>query len=196
MCSVAWKSAAYWITVNSTQQTQTTNRTWSQRGPRSYNDGITFKNTPPEFNVLPGTIYGISRTALRGIDAGFGGLFAGVITGSSRARTVYGGVLIQYIWSGSQDMDKFINNVAVSITTGLRTQVPADNSYYDGTTYSMQTYSTPASAGPGSQFLPQRWWESLLFLISVMWHSKRRGVRGWKDSALALLFSSVSPELM
>lgn len=38
-------------------------------------------------------------------------------------------------------MDKFINNIAVSITTGLRTQALAENSYYDGTTYSMQTYT-------------------------------------------------------
>ncbi len=29
-----------------------------------------------------------------------------------------------------------------------------------------------------------------------MWQTKRHGVHGWKDSALALLFSSVTPDLI
>ncbi|CAD6573913.1 MAG: hypothetical protein ASARMPRED_006358 [Alectoria sarmentosa] len=46
----------------------------------------------------------------------------------------------QWALRGIQDMNKFINNIAVSMTNGLRTQAPADKAthgYYAGTAYSM-----------------------------------------------------------
>lgn len=199
-CALWWCLQAYRITVNSTQQLQTTIRTWSQRKPTGEDgnpSGIEFKNVPQEFNVVPGTTYGISKMALRGLQAGFDGLFRGSVRGSPRVGYSYNGAMIQSIKSGSQDMDKFINNIAKSMTNGLRTQAPADNattSYYAGTAYSMQTYkhvrwawiALPAATVVGSCF----------FLLAIMWQSKRHGVHGWKDSALALLFSSVTTNLV
>ncbi|CAF9915348.1 MAG: hypothetical protein ALECFALPRED_010116 [Alectoria fallacina] len=202
-CALRWCLQAYQITVNSTQQLQTNVETWSQR-TRSGQDqldgspaGIEFKNIPPEFNVLPGTTCGISQWALRGIQVGFSDLFGGSIEGSWRSGFSYNGDLIQFIWSGSQDMNKFINNIAVSMTNGLRTQAPADkatHSYYAGTAYSMQTYTRvrwawiilPAATVVGS----------VIFLLAIMWQSRRRAVHRWKDSALAPPFFSVPPKLM
>lgn len=98
--------------------------TWDQGTPDDSTAGIAFKNIPPEFNVLPSTTYGIARSASREIQVVFSDLFRGRIVGNPSSGYSNTGALIQFIWPGSQEMNKLINSVAVSMTNSPCTRAP------------------------------------------------------------------------
>ena len=206
-CALWWCVASYNISVHNGIQSVTTS-TWSETQYSRDGDGVlnwwNFTNIPSSFNVQPGSWYGISYNAMLGIQAS-GLPFAGTISDSELGAEYNWTPQLEAVWQHSADPSAYLRNIALGMSNNVRLEQPSDQTYVfnqpperNATFYNGQAYWTPA-------ILWVRWiWLvfpvavvllSLAFFAITIVQTRRRSVRAWKSSPLALLFSDTDAEV-
>ena len=162
-------------------------------------------STPPEsadgttalvFTDLPADLHGTVRTdftvnyfAWAALATYLAGLVNGTVTLDISSQG-YSSDITEAIWNGTQNLDKWINNVATSMTKNVRSGSPLSRPIYNGTAYQLA--------------VKVRWvWIALptaivlfsfIFLAIVIVKTVRSPVEAWKGSPLAFLFFDVDPD--
>ena len=162
---------------------------------------ITFSQLPKEMNQDHNFTYSVSGVAYNTLAEYIPTHFNGTVQLNRDARK-YSSEFIQAIWYMSEDLEAWIENLALSMTEvvrsgtasyGIGTDLPSteSNSFYNGTGY-----------GLGYEI---RWlWiilpaalvaSSILILLATMIETARSPVKAWKGSPLTLLFMGVDSEI-
>lgn len=131
--------------------------------------------------------FGIRRTANTALAVAFNTLINGTIWLS--AMPAYASN-IEAVWRGTQDLDRWIQNVATSMTNVIRTDKPLSRDEFNGTAYHL------------AYVVRWRWitlpatmvFSSILFWVVIMVQTARSPVQAWKGSPLTLLLFGVDEE--
>lgn len=97
--------------------------------------------------------------------------------------------VVDALWVASGDLDKWIKNLAASMTNFVRTHRPQSDSMYNGTGYDLGV-----EVRWGWIVLPDALvLASLLMLVAGIIRTRHNGISAWKGSPLAFLFMDVDP---
>ena len=159
-------------------------------GGFSGRDNYTFPALPAEMHAKGNVNYTVNMFAYDIFGIYLAPFFNGTIflnLASQKPTNDY----VQAIWNGTENLDGWIKNLALSMTNVVRTDVPMTDELYNGT---------------GLQLGVRIRWEwlilpaamvglSLLFLIVTILRTARSPAKAWKGSPLAILFLDVDQEI-
>lgn len=99
--------------------------------------------------------------------------------------------VIQAIWQATPDLKKWINNLAISMTNAVRSNVPASRENLRGTAYQLGVrVRWEWLALPIAMIV-----SSIVLLVIVIIKTAGSSVQPWKSSPLVFLFCDVDPEI-
>ena len=140
------------------------------------------------------TIFGFAFEALTEQFSSGGSDDSSIIDGTVRLYTnshVPSGSVTNAIWAGTGYQDKWIQNLATSMSNVVRTTSPSPRNIYAGTAY--------------LQGIHVQWWwmtlpvatiaASVLLLVVVMIRTARSNVQAWRGSPLTLLLFEVDDDI-
>ena len=194
-CSLWWCINSYSVTDQAGQQQSTTNNTFSNitytfEGGWSGGDQFYFDALPASMNPTPGANYSVGIDATLVLQAVLAPLLNGNITLNLETQG-FSSDFVQAIWNGTDNIDSWTKNLALSMTNYVRMANPVRHVLYDGTAYQLGIkVQWPWIILPTAMVF-----SSVLVLAWVMIESERNQVGVWKGSPLALLFTDVDPEI-
>lgn len=153
-------------------------------------DNFTFPPLPSEMHARASVNYTVNIDAYMIFTIYLAPFFNGTIflnLESQKPTNDY----VQAIWNGTENLDAWIKNLALSMTNVVRTTIPMTDELYSGT---------------GLQLGVRVRWEwlvlpaamvglSLFFLIATIIRTVRSPVKAWKGSPLAVLFLDIDQEI-
>ena len=161
-------------------------------------DNYTFPGLPREMNPAPGVNYSIQVSAYQSYRSTLLTMFNGTARVNIAASTANSDTA-DAIWSASADLDPWMQQVALSMSNGLRTwgtqsrsggEQP-DHAQYNGTGYQLGVSVRWAwIILPAVMVLL-----SIVLLIIVIIQTARSPLAAWKGSPLAYLFFDVEQEV-
>ncbi|KAK4695801.1 hypothetical protein P7C71_g2009, partial [Lecanoromycetidae sp. Uapishka_2] len=151
---------------------------------------ITFIDIPQEMNPAPGINYTISGFAYEALTQYFDPLFNGSIHFNPGSELPSSDIM-QAIWSASDSLDLWAQNVARSMTNVVRADSEHNISFYNGHAYQLG-YDVRWSwiALPAVMVVM-----SFFMLVVIIVKTSRSPVHAWKGSPIALLFMNVDQPL-
>jgi hypothetical protein len=155
-----------------------------------YGDNFTFPPLPSEMHARANVNYTLNIDAYMVFGAYLAPFFDGVIFLDIESQDPTNDY-VQAIWNGSENLDAWIKNLALSMTNVVRITNPMTDELYNGT---------------GLQLGVRVRWEwlalpaamvglSLLVLIATIIRTATSPVKAWKGSPLAVLFLDVDQEI-
>lgn len=148
-----------------------------------------FKDLPANLHDTEHKNFTVDYEAWGALSAYFAGLVNGTVSLNLESQG-FSSDVVEAIWNGTQNLDKWINNLATSMTNNVRTGSPISRPLYNGTAYQLG--------------IKVRWvWIalptaivlfSLIFLVIIIIKTARSPVEAWKGSPLAFLFFDVDPD--
>jgi len=149
-----------------------------------------FDALPAELNPAPGANYSVGIMASLFLIEYLGPLVNGTVILNLESQSPSSD-FIQAIWNGTENLDAWIQNLALSMTNVVRVSTPAHNNRYNGTAF--------------RQGINVRWMWLVLPAAMVMFSvlifglviikTMKSNVEAWKGSPLTLLFSDVDAEI-
>ena len=182
------------VSTRSGQQTETVVASYSNINstPLASVDGTTalvFLDLPTDLHATVNTNFTVNYFAWAALTRYLYGLVNGTVT-LNIASQGYSSDITEAIWNGTQNLDRWINNVAASMTKNVRSGSPLARPAYNGTAYQLGVKVRWAwIALPTAIVL-----FSFIFLVIVIAKTVRSPVEAWKGSPLALLFFDVDPD--
>lgn len=160
-------------------------------------DNYTFPALPANMNPTPGVNYSIRLSAQQSYHSTFYKMFNGTATLDISASSANSDTA-DAIWSASADLDPWMQQVALSMSNGLRTfgtqpyqDNPPELSQYNGTGYQLGvSVRWPWIILPAIMVLL-----SIVLLIIVMIQTARSPLAAWKGSPLVYLLFDVEQEV-
>jgi hypothetical protein len=200
-CALWYCVQAYNTIIVNNINVDTNVQEWSETKPMVGNIGINvFVNIPGSFNVAKDTEYIIFNETVVGAHASFERLI-----NENNGINVYGvgevwqypNVLSEIFW-WNHDVnrtDALVNNIAHSMTNEIRLGYSntTQDRLYAPTQHALQIIVVVRWAwlvGPAALVLT-----TVVFLLWSIWQTRRRSVKPWKNSQLAVLFSGIEKEL-
>ena len=164
-------------------------------------DPFTFQGIPSEMNPRPDASYAIGLLGWAALQLYLGPMFKGSVSSYVSSMKASSDV-VEALWSSTGDLDKWIKNVATSLTNAIRADKTTDpdqhatlEAKYDAF-YGGQAYQLGYSVRWPWIILPVVlvvW--SLIMLATTMIKTARSPVGAWKGSPLAVLFMDVEDQI-
>ncbi|KAJ9604775.1 hypothetical protein H2200_010890 [Cladophialophora chaetospira] len=199
-CAVWLCIQAYEVVTVAGHQVQKAAHTFSKINATALNDifdNYTFPALPASMNPAPGVDYIVSVSAQQSYHQSLYTMFNGTASLGIEASKADSDTALA-IWTASADPDPWIQQVALSMSNGLRTwgtqlyQTPVpERTQYNGTGYQLGiSVRWPWIILPAIMVL-----FSIVLLIIVMIQTARSPLAAWKGSPLAFLLFDVEEEL-
>ena len=180
------------VSTSSTQQVQKVVSSYSDVNSDPSNatkSGFIFTNLPSYLHGTVHTNFTVDFNAWGALQVYFADLVDGTVLLGSNSQA-YSSDATEAIWNGTQNLDKWIDNLASSMTNNVRIGSPLSRPLYNGTAYQLG--------------VKVRWlWIvlptavvlfSLIFSGIVIVKTARSPVEAWKGSPLAFLFFDVDAD--
>jgi len=101
------------------------------------NNNITFTNLPPTMMPKPYTNFAVDWVAQSTVESYLHTMMNGTVVIDSINQKASSDVVDTLLWAASGDLDKWIKNLAASMTNFVRTHRPQSDSMYNGTGYDL-----------------------------------------------------------
>ncbi|KIV83869.1 hypothetical protein PV11_05858 [Exophiala sideris] len=153
-------------------------------------DNHTFPTLPANMSASPDKeVYNISLLATDALQSFLGPLFEGSVYLNLESNTPTSDA-VQAVWNGTDDMNAWMQNLALSMNNVIRSKTPMSRGAYDGSTTDLGVrIRWPWIALPIGMVAG-----SLILLIAVIVETARSPVEAWKGSPLAYLVFGVDQE--
>jgi len=153
-------------------------------------DNFTFPTLPANMSASPEKeVYNISLLATDALQSFLGPLFKGSVFLNLESNTPSSDA-VQAVWNGTDDMNGWMQNLALSMNNVIRSKTPMTRGAYDGSTTELGVrIRWPWIALPIGMVAG-----SLMLLVAVIVETARSPVEAWKGSPLAYLVFGVDQE--
>ena len=192
---------AYDVVTVAGHQVQRIAHTFSEIDATPLSGGVfqnyTFPALPAKMNPVPGVVYNILLSARESYRSTLLKMFNGTATLDISASTANSDT-VDAIWSASADLNPWMQQLALSMSNGLRTWAtqPDQAGKPEHVKYNGTGYQLGVSVRWSWIILPALMvLLSIVLLIIVMIQTARSPLAAWKGSPLAFLFFDVEQEV-
>ncbi|KAL2012473.1 hypothetical protein VTN00DRAFT_5191 [Thermoascus crustaceus] len=192
-CGLWFCVQAYNVSTEGGVQHRETIDTWTETTAPDSGPRINFTSIPPHFNVQPGVVFSVYNRTLQTMQ----GVTSELLNGSVMSMPDYtDNDQFQSMYNHVTHLDSWVKGVARSLSQTLQLSYPASNAsdeHYAGVIFQDEFYihvHWPWITFPCAIIVA-----TLLYLVVVVWQTRRSYVGTWKDSILAILVAKIDDEM-